>query len=225
MRRRNDAMIARQLTASLRCFAAFRLMHLPHHVQPITAASAIVTPAAVPPAIAATGIVDVTGFETAPRVGKLLPEVIVVVTNEGEAGTLIVVNTEARVCVGVAVEERDRLWVTSVDVGGMGMGRWGRSEEPGKEKAGKGLVASCTDICRSAWIKFIHTNFKGTGRDASCLRHIGSRPCSASQLSTIRAAKVRRHSRTPQPPKVPPGTLESSTSRSHSQGSLVPNVL
>lgn len=86
-------------------------MHLPHHVQPTTATIAIATPAAVPPAIAATGKADVTGFETAPTVGKLPEpaEVIVVVTNEGAAGTLIVVKTGVRICVGVGAEERDKL--------------------------------------------------------------------------------------------------------------------
>lgn len=94
-------------------------MHLPHQVQPTTATSAIATPAAVPPAIAATGKAGVTGFETAPRVGKLPEpaEVIVVVTKEGGAGTLTVVKTGVRICVGVGVEE------TWVEVGGMGMGR------------------------------------------------------------------------------------------------------
>ncbi|PIL23677.1 hypothetical protein GSI_13426 [Ganoderma sinense ZZ0214-1] len=102
---------SRRLTASFRCFAAFRLIHLPHHVQPITATSAIATPAAVPPAIAPTGKADVAWFETAPMVGRLPEpaEVIVVVTNEGEAGTLIVVKTGAMECGGDAMEEGDEL--------------------------------------------------------------------------------------------------------------------
>lgn len=133
----NKVMVPRRLTASLRSFTAFRLMHLPHHVQPMTATSAIATPAAVPPAIAVTGIADATGFEAAPIVGKLPEpaEVTVVVTNEGKAGTLIVVKTG--VCVGPMLKEREKLVVASVEVGGMRMDRWGRNEEPGKKRWAK----------------------------------------------------------------------------------------
>lgn len=81
-------------TASLRLLASFRLIHLPHHVQPITAASARTTPAAVPLAIAATGIFD---WMTAPvavvGTGPAPPEVNVVVTNVGEAVTSTVTKT------------------------------------------------------------------------------------------------------------------------------------
>ena len=95
-------------------------MHLPHHVQPMTAIRASTTPAAVPPAIAATGISEVAGFETPPTVGKPLdPAVVtVVVTNDGKAGTLTVVKTGVGASRDVPDGEEE-LVVTSAEVEGI----------------------------------------------------------------------------------------------------------
>ena len=70
-------------------------MHLPHQFHKMTNTRARATPAAVPPAIAPTGMSDVDLCTVTASVGKLPepPVVSVVVTNVGEAVTLTVTNT------------------------------------------------------------------------------------------------------------------------------------
>ena len=126
-------------TASLRSLAFFRLMHLPHHVHPTTATRARTTPAAVPPAMAATGTSEELDCTTAPTVGRLAepPEVTVVVRMECDGVTLTTVVTEKAVGVAEA-DALDALCLEEVEAveeaGGIGtVTRTGSSRVRGRK--------------------------------------------------------------------------------------------